>query len=301
MSITMIDCQGTKLLLESRGSGGIPMLFLHGLTFDRKSFASLLACLPPEVNWWTLDFRGHGGSDRSAPPYLYSDLIDDTVTAICEGIGEPVLLFGHSLGGAVALAVAANTPRWVRGLIVSDNFLSRSNYAAAAGHPQTRALLNGLAGVARQGLGAEGTARSLANIELPAPDGARSIRLGDIPGNTPEFLELWAKALTKCDPEAPALFFAPENFAAFEGEEYFPRLQCPVLLLQADAEAGGNLPDDDVELLRSIKQDVQVIQFPKSGHFMHMQDPGPTAAAISDFIRGRLHPDRNRSRIDPAG
>lgn len=301
MNIRTVVNQGVRLQLQTRGTGEIPMLFLHGLTFARQSFAPLLERLPPELNWWAMDFRGHGDSGWSAPPYLYADFIDDTVTVIREGICEPVILFGHSLGGAVALAVAASTPRWVRGLIVSDNFLSRSNYAAAAGHPQTRALLNGLAGVARQGLDAEGTARSLANIELPAPDEATTMRLGDIPGNTPEFLELWAKALTKCDPEAPALFFAPENFAAFEGEEYFPRLQCPVLLLQADAEAGGNLPDDDVELLRSIKQDVQVLQFPKSGHFMHMHDPGPTAAAISDFIRSRLHPDRNRSRIDPAG
>lgn len=285
MTTSTIKNSGVELYLESRGTGEIPMLFLHGLTFDRKSFASLLEGLPPEVNAWTLDFRGHGGSGRSAPPYLYTDFIDDTVIVIRKGIGEPVILFGHSLGGAVALAVAANVPRWVRGLIISDNFLTRSSYAAAVRQSLVRTLFNGLSKLASRKLNTEATAQALAELELPGPD-AQMIPLGQFPGNSPEFLSLWANALTRCDPQATLMTLAEQNQAAFEGEAYLERLQCPLLLLQADTALGGMLPDEDVGVAQRIKPDLRLQRFPGAGHFMHLHDPKPTAKAVSAFVRG---------------
>lgn len=66
-----------------------------------------------------VDLRGHGASDR---PGRYSiGLMADDVAALLPRVADrPVDLVGHSLGGLVALRVAAAHPDRVRRLVLED-------------------------------------------------------------------------------------------------------------------------------------------------------------------------------------
>ena len=66
---------------------------------------------------WTLDFRGHGHSDR-APNYNLAGYVSDAETALA-AIGRPAIVVGHSLGACVAGAPSQINPN-VRAVFLED-------------------------------------------------------------------------------------------------------------------------------------------------------------------------------------
>ncbi|MEU4564213.1 alpha/beta hydrolase [Actinoplanes sp. NPDC023936] len=93
-----------------------PLLLLHGLTFDRRQWAPLLAELPGR-RVLTLDLPGHGQSpsQRSYRMPVVIDLIQRAVDAA--GLDAPIIV-GHSLGGLIATTYAARFP--ARGVVNLD-------------------------------------------------------------------------------------------------------------------------------------------------------------------------------------
>lgn len=77
---------------------------------------------------FAFDLRGHGGSPGlrgSVPGFapLLNDIHEMFRLARAEDPDQPVLLFGHSMGGALALRYALDHPEDVRALCVSSPFL----------------------------------------------------------------------------------------------------------------------------------------------------------------------------------
>ena len=83
-----------------------PILFLHGATLNRDSWDEIKDRLMGRCCVWTLDFRGHGHSDR-VPNYDFSGYVSDAETALA-AIGRPAIVVGHSLGACVAGVLAVN-------------------------------------------------------------------------------------------------------------------------------------------------------------------------------------------------
>jgi pimeloyl-ACP methyl ester carboxylesterase len=100
---------------ECRG-GGSPLLFIHGLTFDRSTWDPVVERLADRFTCVAVDLPGHGGSP--GPPRVL-DQVALTVNHLLGelGIGPPVVV-GHSMGGAVAGIYAAHYP--VHGLVLVD-------------------------------------------------------------------------------------------------------------------------------------------------------------------------------------
>ena len=80
------------------------LLFLHGISGSRDTWEESVRHLEDRYRIWTLDFRGHGHSDR-AQSYLIADYASDAAAAL-ETIGRPTVVVGHSLGGITAAALA---------------------------------------------------------------------------------------------------------------------------------------------------------------------------------------------------
>jgi pimeloyl-ACP methyl ester carboxylesterase len=95
--------------------GGPPLLLIAGLASDGASWGPLLAELPGR-QLILVDNRGSGRT-RSAGPIRFADLVADIASLIeTLGIG-PVDVVGHSLGGAIGLALAAERPELVKRLV----------------------------------------------------------------------------------------------------------------------------------------------------------------------------------------
>jgi len=105
-----------ELALTRAGNGDrTPILLLHGFAADSAGWAMLEGLLPPGHPVLKLDLPAHGRSPRQ-PVASFADLAQCARRAI-DGLGDgPLHLVGHSLGGAVAIALADTRPRRVASL-----------------------------------------------------------------------------------------------------------------------------------------------------------------------------------------
>ncbi len=94
------------IVCETGGRDDGPALVLmHGVGCNRGAWDGVLAMLTEEWpgRWLNVDFRGHGQSFHRAP---YGVGVHAADVAQLLDPDEPVTLLGHSMGGAVAIALA---------------------------------------------------------------------------------------------------------------------------------------------------------------------------------------------------
>lgn len=97
----------------------IRMLAVHGLTGHGKRWQTLASSHLPDVAVAAPDLLGHGRSAWAAPWTL--DANAAALAALLDADADgPVLVVGHSFGGAVALHLAAARPDLVAGLVLLD-------------------------------------------------------------------------------------------------------------------------------------------------------------------------------------
>ena len=112
---------GLQMYYEIHGSGGTPLLLLHGGLFNIDlQFGAVLPGLAAGRQVVATDFQGHGRTGDIDRPLTASDLASDVV-ALLDHLGlDRVDVFGFSIGGAVALHLAIKHPQRVRRLVVSS-------------------------------------------------------------------------------------------------------------------------------------------------------------------------------------
>ena len=91
---------GTPIAFRKSGSGP-PLLFVHGITADHKSWYKIAPILEKHFTVYVMDRRGRGGSGDS-PAYDLMREAEDVI-AVTEFIGKSVSVFGHSHGGLCCL------------------------------------------------------------------------------------------------------------------------------------------------------------------------------------------------------
>src|SRR5689334_3206373 len=97
---------GLRLAYDVVGNGSPVVLFIHGAFEDRTYFAAQVAHLAARRRVVTLDLRGHGASDVPQAVSL-ADFAADVLAVVDAAGVEQAVLCGHSMGGPVALLVAA--------------------------------------------------------------------------------------------------------------------------------------------------------------------------------------------------
>jgi pyruvate dehydrogenase E2 component (dihydrolipoamide acetyltransferase) len=95
----------------------VPLVLLHGLTADSQSWAPLEKALGPDRPLIRIDLPGHGRSPRRRLRG-FAELARMMVEAFDEATRahDQVHLLGHSLGGALALAITDIRARKIAGL-----------------------------------------------------------------------------------------------------------------------------------------------------------------------------------------
>jgi pimeloyl-ACP methyl ester carboxylesterase len=112
---------GLQMYYEVHGSGGTPLLLLHGGLFNIDlQFGELIPGLAANRRVIAADFQGHGRTNDIDRPLRSADLASDVVGLLRHiGVAQADV-FGFSVGGAVALHLAIKHPELVRKLIVSS-------------------------------------------------------------------------------------------------------------------------------------------------------------------------------------
>jgi pyruvate dehydrogenase E2 component (dihydrolipoamide acetyltransferase) len=110
------DVGGRKISYAGAGADGEVILLVHGYGGDRNSWLFLQEPLAARHRVYALDLPGHGTSAKDVGDGSLG-VLADAVTGVLDALGaDRAHLVGHSMGGAVAVAVAAGFPGRVASL-----------------------------------------------------------------------------------------------------------------------------------------------------------------------------------------
>ena len=107
--------------LWNAAASGTPVLGLHGITANHRSFVGLARSLDRPV--LAIDQRGRGASRNLPGPYALTQLADDAARALDTAEFDKVVVVGHSMGGFVATRLAERHPDRVESLVLVDGGL----------------------------------------------------------------------------------------------------------------------------------------------------------------------------------
>ena len=101
---------GVSLFYEQAGAGAPAIVLIHCWGGDHSFMAPQFEYFSRSHRVVTLDLRGFGRSDRPQQSYRIADFADDVAWIVGQlGVEKPVLV-GHSMGGSIALDIAARHP-----------------------------------------------------------------------------------------------------------------------------------------------------------------------------------------------
>jgi pimeloyl-[acyl-carrier protein] methyl ester esterase len=127
------------------GAGG-DLVLLHGWSLNLRVWDGLVRLLAPHFRVITIDLPGHGRSDwdpRASTPAAQAWRVHETVAPITERYA----LLGWSLGGQLALDLAAALPSGVERLALvatTPKFLKSSSWRCGTPRPLLARLVNRL-------------------------------------------------------------------------------------------------------------------------------------------------------------
>ena len=117
----ILDLPGGDLHVVDEGTAdGPPIVLLHGFAGSLRWFDRLVPLLTDLHRVVRIDELGHGGSAKPRGPYTIeaqAELVSQAMAAL--GIASAPVV-GHSMGGAIAVALAESDPQRVESLLILD-------------------------------------------------------------------------------------------------------------------------------------------------------------------------------------
>ncbi len=265
---------------EAAGSGPA-LLFVHGSTGSHSSFLPFMRQLERHAHVYALDLRGHGLSGRAPGAYQLPDYGRDVAAFIESAIGGSVFVAGHSLGGLVAVWLAAHAPDRVRGIFLEDPplYMTRQPRFGETGFYHYFMYLNDFL---PRHHAQNGTLEDMIESVRHMPINDAGQTLLDLVG--PEAVAERALQLHQLDPATLDPLIAGILLGPDEPNDLLAQVRCPVRLLAGQLEVGGALDAQDVERAVGQLAHCEHTVFPGVGHMIHQEQPETYTQALIHFI-----------------
>jgi pimeloyl-ACP methyl ester carboxylesterase len=268
VSGAMPETGQASLAYETHGEG-VPVVFLHGLTFDRRTWRPIIERLRGGVRSIAIDLPGHG---ETGGPGCGLDEAAARINATLRGIDvDAPIIVGHSMSGGIAMMYAAAYP--VRGVVDVDQTMNMRPFAELVQRLEPALRGNGFASVFNTFQASMG----LDNLSEPL----RSMVLETQSINQEIVLQYWDEVL-RSDPL--------ELQGRVQG--ILQAVEVPCLCV-----FGQVLPADDREDLQCLR-DIQLEEWPDRGHFVHLAEPDRFSARLHAFV---AHCTESPRQAHPAG
>jgi pimeloyl-ACP methyl ester carboxylesterase len=247
--------------LDSGSPSAEPLVMLHGGAWRWQEYLSLIPSLSQRWHVYAMDLRGNGRSEWVAGHYRLEDFAEDIV-AFLRQLNAPVVLVGHSLGGAIALMAAAHCPEKVKALIIEDSPLDLDTYKKVVDSSRD---MFGL------WLDLKKSASSEKELSLALAD-----KYKDYPGVTSQWILFFAGCLWSLDPTYfDALLYDFNGFTkGYGAEAIMAKIKCPVLFIRGETKLGAVMTDEEISRLTRNFSNVNYVQISGAGHLLHLEDRG---------------------------
>jgi pimeloyl-ACP methyl ester carboxylesterase len=267
---------------DSKGAVSYPLVLLHGGSARWQAGQAIIPGLSRYGPVYALDFRGHGKSGRVTGHYTLRDYALDVIAFLERVVQSPAVVFGHSMGGQVALMVAAERPDLVLALIAGEAPCNKDKLRPLILASQERLVFwRDLAG---GGLPRDEVAAALRDTPIEVAGQAEPVPAHTVFGENSPWYGYMAENLYHLDPsQLEAVLEFEEMHEGLDARVLLPRITCPVLLLQGNPALGG-MPDEDVNEILSLLADGRAAHIETVGHPLHVVDPEPVLVAIESFL-----------------
>jgi pimeloyl-ACP methyl ester carboxylesterase len=243
-----------RLSCSDTGTGGPPLVFVHGLCCDRHAWAPQVADLSRDHRCIAMDLRGRGETPAE-PPFGIEQAARDIAELIDALEAGPAVIVGHSLGGITALVLNELRPDLVVGIVTGDSPIAEPRGDITAPLIQRIRTLG-----TREGL-------------RPLVDSFFT------PESPPAAREYAERVMYSCPPEVAAGML--EDAPGVLG-------RLPRLIEAADAKPfmaiWAERPLGDPAWLRSVTRFARQEPLPGTGHFFQLEQPERTVALLRAFL-----------------
>ncbi len=252
MKARVVDIGDAHLSVYDAGIGQ-PIVFLHGNASRWQHWEPQLRALSSQFRCIAFDQRGYGASSPLTSPNSLSLMADDAA-AVCQVLGvEHAYFVGLSMGGAVAQAVALRHPNLVDGLVL----------ACPSQIP-------------------------LEPVEIPeiTIDLVRSMvvaNFGPKIKQQPDLVDRLLKEHLETNIET-VRNFSTHDFPQMDST----RISAPTLVMAGELDPAA--PPATLKQLAQKLQNATYLEFPRTGHYLNIEEPETFTAAIVHFIEE--HPPR---------
>jgi 3-oxoadipate enol-lactonase len=253
--VTDIATSWGRIGVAEEGSGGTPIVFLHGVGSDKSVWAPQLAYFGKSRRAVAFDYPGYGES-APAPEGATREEFAAAILAGLDalGIGEAHIC-GLSLGGVIAIAIHAAAPERCASLILADSF---------AVHPDGRAIYE----------------RSVAaSVDLRALAEARADVLLAQPAD-PAVRHEVVETMARIDPAAYRI--GAEAVWLADQRDRTRRIRVPTLVIcgAEDKVTPPELSSELAELIPGARYEL----IERAGHLSNLERPDEFNKVVREFI-----------------
>jgi pimeloyl-ACP methyl ester carboxylesterase len=247
------EVEARTLAYEVAGDGDPPLVFLHGWCGNRSFFARQFEHFSATHRVVAPDLPGHGESP--APVECTIDALAGEVASLVGHLElGPSVLFGHSIGAMVALAVTQQVPDLVRAVVMTDPPpLSKEVWKSFAAE-----LIPSFQGPD----GPAGRRRFVEQMFLPTDDADRRAQI----------------IKTMCAvPNAVAIPMV-KAMAAFDSAAVLRECDVPILVI------ASAVPTNESSFLLEANSAITIGQTVGAGHFHQLEVPEQVNPMIEQFL-----------------
>ena len=284
MKEAMFETGEIKLNYAEGPDAGPPLVLLHGGSARWQYFDQIIPELAERWHVFAPDLRGHGQSGWASGRYALRDYAED-ISAFLLKVTGPASLFGHSLGGMVALMTAGQCPDYVNAVVVGDSPLDAASWKVHTGERQ-REQIRAWQALAGGSHSVEQIIAGLKEAPVAVAGQSQPLRMRDVYADDHGVYAHLANRLYHNDPDMIGMLLDDfDNVAAgYDLENFGPSIECPVLLLQADASLGSATTDEEVARALACLPHARHKLFPGLSHLLFIEDKAVVLQAIEEFL-----------------
>lgn len=254
-----LSVDGVRLYYDEIGSGE-PLLFVHGLGSSSRDWFEQVPHFADRYRVLRIDLRGHGRSERPPGPYHIAQFARDVAVGLRRLDAAPAHVVGLSMGGMVALELAAAAPALVRSLVVTNSVAdARLRTWSDLWFYVSRRLTVKALGMRRVG-------RFLANRLFPKPEQETHRR---------EFVKRWAEN------DKQAYLWSVDAIIGWSVLDRLPTISAPTLLVSSDQDY---TPVATKNRMAARMPNAELAVVSDARHALPVEKPEAFNAVVEEFL-----------------
>jgi pimeloyl-ACP methyl ester carboxylesterase len=256
------------IAIDAAGAGA-PLVLLHGIGTNRSIWRRVTPALAADRLVLAPDLPGLGQSPPADSQFDLRVVAEALAEALAETAGEPFDLVGNSLGGAVALVLAAQRPELIRRLVLVSP-------AGFAPRPAAISAALGLVGPPWIAL------RRRAGSALAWSPAARRVLLWGTVAEPHRMPAADARAMLGSSRGSMQIGPALASVLQADLRDELVRLEVPLGLIWGERDR--IIPLRTLEVIRELQGDVVVETLPCAAHVPHVERAEEFVAALGRVL-----------------